>query len=347
MDRAGTLAVVRQKYPQYNDMSDDQLASALAAKYPQYADLKAEVPRGEGDKVMGAPTTPESLMASFVGQAPRDPNDSRVMQQLRGGRDKELTTIQNIGNAVLPHLATAPTIMAGGELLPAAPAIGRALTSGGIGAAKAGSRGESPGWAFAIDTLLGLGAEGAAKIAPYFMKIPRWTRSVGEMSDKVAGEAAKSAAFRPEMKAAADAVKQQVKNLPREPFLNVPILDKANPITLEEAMYGLNKLKGTAQFGVARDQLIRALDAFAPDAGNLFGRMTTGAAAYVPYRPTGAERMARDVVGGLNTPTFRSLAESAINSPEGKAGAAETGIAAGSGLSGLAHRIGLGGIIGQ
>ena len=285
----------------------------------------AEVPRGEGDKVMGSPTTPEGVMGGIF----------------NAGQPKELNTIQQVGNAVLPHLATAPTIMAGGELLPAAPAIGRAITSGGIGAGKAASRGESPGWAFAIDTLLGLGAEGLAKVAPYFMKVPRWTRSVGEMSDKVAGEAVKSAAFRPEMQAAADAVKQQVKNLPREPFLSVPILDKANPITLDEAMYGLNKLKGTAQFGVARDQLIRALDAFAPDAGNLFGRMTTNAAAYVPYKPTGAERMARDVVGTMNTPTARSLGQAATTGAVDQAGLERSDVpaAASSGLAAIAHQI--------
>src|SRR5437660_11189242 len=39
MPRAETLAAVREKYPQYQDMSDDALGSALAAKYPQYADL--------------------------------------------------------------------------------------------------------------------------------------------------------------------------------------------------------------------------------------------------------------------------------------------------------------------
>lgn len=41
MDRAATLAAVREKYPQYNDMSDDQLGNALADKYPkQYGDLR-------------------------------------------------------------------------------------------------------------------------------------------------------------------------------------------------------------------------------------------------------------------------------------------------------------------
>jgi hypothetical protein len=280
---------------------------------------------------MGAPQTAEGIMGGIFG----------------AGQPKELDTIQSIGNAVLPHLAMAPTIMAGGELLPAAPAIGRALTSGGIGAGKAASRGESPGWGFAIDALLGLGAEGVAKVAPYFMKVPRWTRSVGEMSDVVKGEAAKSAAFRPEMTAAANAVRQQVKNLPREPFLSVPALDKASPMTFDEVMAGLNRLKGTPQFGVARDQAIRALDAFAPDAGNLFGRMTGNAAAYVPRPISGAERMARDVVGTLDTPTLRSIAQSAVNSPEGKQGVAETGEAVGSGLSGMARRFGLGGLMGQ
>src|SRR4029077_8899227 len=50
MGRSQTLAAVREKYPQYNDMSDDALGDALAAKYPQYADLKSPA----GSK----PTTP-------------------------------------------------------------------------------------------------------------------------------------------------------------------------------------------------------------------------------------------------------------------------------------------------
>ena len=44
MGRLETLASVREQYPQYADMPDDQLAAALAAKYPEYADLTP--PRG-------------------------------------------------------------------------------------------------------------------------------------------------------------------------------------------------------------------------------------------------------------------------------------------------------------
>src|SRR5438445_5845867 len=48
MPRAETLAAVREKYPQYKDMSDDALGTALAAKYPQYADLApAPKPKAE------------------------------------------------------------------------------------------------------------------------------------------------------------------------------------------------------------------------------------------------------------------------------------------------------------
>lgn len=44
MGRMETLAAVREQYPQYADMPDDQLGAALAAKYPEYADLAP--PRG-------------------------------------------------------------------------------------------------------------------------------------------------------------------------------------------------------------------------------------------------------------------------------------------------------------
>jgi len=36
------LAAVRKKYPQYNDLTDSQLASALRAKFPEYADLASD-----------------------------------------------------------------------------------------------------------------------------------------------------------------------------------------------------------------------------------------------------------------------------------------------------------------
>jgi len=38
-DRTATLKAVREKYPQYADMTDDALGRALATKYPAYADL--------------------------------------------------------------------------------------------------------------------------------------------------------------------------------------------------------------------------------------------------------------------------------------------------------------------
>src|SRR5713226_10278809 len=44
MDRAARLRTFRQKYPQYNDMTDDALAWALAGKFPAYRDLVADLP---------------------------------------------------------------------------------------------------------------------------------------------------------------------------------------------------------------------------------------------------------------------------------------------------------------
>lgn len=51
MGRTETLAAVREKFPQYGDMSDDQLGDALAAKYPEYQDLAAPRP-GIGEIAM-------------------------------------------------------------------------------------------------------------------------------------------------------------------------------------------------------------------------------------------------------------------------------------------------------
>lgn len=54
MGRPETLAAVREKYPQYADMSDDQLGSALAAKYPAYADLASPAPSAGDTRSTGA-----------------------------------------------------------------------------------------------------------------------------------------------------------------------------------------------------------------------------------------------------------------------------------------------------
>ena len=43
----------REKYPEYNDMSDIELAEALARKYPEYADLPETVKKIAGSKTEG------------------------------------------------------------------------------------------------------------------------------------------------------------------------------------------------------------------------------------------------------------------------------------------------------
>jgi hypothetical protein len=281
-DRIETLAHVRAMYPQYQDMPDLELGNALAAKYPQYEFLKAEVPRGEGDKMMG-PSTPESTQAAL----------------LNPGQPKPLTTAQRIGNAVLPPLVTAPTIAAGGELLQAAPWAGRALTSGALGGAKAISEGKGPGgvaWDTVVDTLLGAVTEGAGKLASA-VKVPKlgWTTSLAEKAGKIEGAAAgRAGAGAVAEKTAVEVAKQ----LPANLMVDVPRLSRTGPIPLMEAVKKLNKLDDPA-FSVARRELVDALNAVdkaqlgpaankAPFAGQIFNKFAPK--ERFTYRGTKAER---------------------------------------------------------
>ena len=243
-DRLETLANVRALYPAYKDTPDLELGNGLAAKYPQaYGFLKTEVPRGEGDKAT-RPTTPESIAGSV----------------LNPGQPNPLTMLQRVGNAVLPPLATAPAIAAGGELLPAAPAIGRALTSGALGGAKAASEGKGPGgivWDTVVDTLLGVVTEAAGKVAGA-VKIPKlgWTSSLSEKAGKVAGAAAGRERGGNALDAARDLIEDRIP--PKARFM-IPAINPKTPLSLQDAVAGLKKLDDP-QYTMAKDQLVAALN---------------------------------------------------------------------------------------
>ena len=245
-DRLETLAHVRAMYPAYQDMPDLELGNALAEKYPQYAFLKTEAPRGEGDKVVppSDPTDVQSMAAKVYG----------------AGQPKDLNIIQKVGNVLLPPLVTAPAIAAGGEVLPAAPAIGRALASGALGGAKAATSGKGPGgivWDAVVDTLVGGASEVGGALAGA-VKIPKigWKTSLAEKATKVPRTIAGREAGSRELKEAGDLIASR---LPKSASLNVPALS-AQPLTIQEAVAGLKKLNDP-QFTIARQQLIAALNA--------------------------------------------------------------------------------------
>lgn len=308
-DRTETLANVRAMYPAYAKMPDMELGNALAAKYPDaYGFLKVEVPRGEGDKVTG-PTTPEGIAGSV----------------LNPGQPEKPNMVQSIGNAVLPPLVTAPAIAAGGEVagglsaIKAAPAVGRAITSGLVGGAKAASEGKGAGgiaWDAVVDTLVGGASEGAASLATH-LKVPfTGMRSLAEAGEKVPGA---KKGFEGAGKALEKARDLIASRLPKTASLNVPALSNS-PMTLQEAVKSLQGLKGE-QYQIARQQLVHALNEndkqmiargvkplTKPFSGQIFGKFSPK--ERFQYRGTAGERAATNVLEFSRSPAARAALES-------------------------------------
>lgn len=281
----------------------------------------AEIPRGEGDKIMGAPTTPESIMGGMIPGTQSDPD-----------------MVQRIGNTVLPPLMTAPTTMAGGAIagavapgMKAAPFLGRALTSGALSGAEAGSRGENPLTAAAMGTLTGAASEGVLKALP---RIPFVTRPIGTAADRVASRAAGEASVTPRLQRAFDLVRPRI---PTTAVLDIPAINPTRRITLAEAERAMSDpgLLG-ANYRMAFEQLTRAMDASdkmlvkvgsrhltPPWSGQLFRGAGEAPAKRFHVAPSGAEQMASSIIRGkhgLDSPTLRSVAESAVNTDVGARG---------------------------
>lgn len=302
-DRKATLARVRSMYPMYKDMSDDELGVALAQKYEQYKFLAPVVapsePGAARDTVSG-PSSPNQVLASV----------------LNPGQPGPLNMAQRVGNAVLPPLVTAPAIAAGGELLPAAPAIGRALASGAVGGAKALSQGKSAGgvaWDAVVDTLLGGASEGAAGLATR-LKIPfTGMPSLKEAGEKVPRAAAGYAGAGKAIDKASDMIAAR---LPKGAWLNLPAIDSSKRLTLDEAVKALKEMKG-AEYEVARKQLIYQLNAAdqamvkggvkpltKPYSGQIFGQVSPK--ERFTYRGTPGERAATKALDLSRNPMGRA-----------------------------------------
>jgi hypothetical protein len=227
-----------------------------------------------------------------------------------------------------------------------------------MGAARSAAKDESPAWGAFVDALVGAGTEGAMALLPGVSKIPRVTRSVGEVAAKVRGARAGEASVAPRIDKTIDLIKSR---LPTKPFLNVPALDKTKLLTLDEAAKAL-KAKGLTdeQFQIARAQLVHALNTAereavkqgvrapgqaaptAPYAGSIFGKFAPK--EHFRYQPTGGEKFAEGLVRGTESPSLRALADTLatedVGGPRGNlpiGGAALLG--AGSGLVGLAKHL--------
>lgn len=149
------IANIRQKYPQYGDMTDQQLSAAIIKKYPQYKDvLGAESQPNEtvsnvGKLYRGAHNALSYLpRKAFEGTGQLDVWSGIKTQEQADARAKAY------GDFIADTLIATPVIAATGglgalgravpyvgRLLPAA---GRILGSAGLGAAQSAATGESP-----------------------------------------------------------------------------------------------------------------------------------------------------------------------------------------------------------
>lgn len=264
-----------------------------------------EVPRGEGDKVM-APSTPEGIAGRVLSAGAPDPKNEPV--SALG------VTPQMVGNAVLPPLVTAPLVAAGGELLPAAPAIGRALASGGISAATTKS---DPLWAAFIGALVGgAGEAGTALLSR--LKIPFTDLpTLKTMGEKIPGARAGFERGGERIREAFDAVKDR---LPPGKWMSVPTLGKGK-VTAEQAVDGLLRQRGkdyeqtlgeiVSEFNRLDIQHgVRGFRGPAPYAGAAF--KTRAPAERFEYAGTQGERAATRFLDISRSPATRAVLQSEL-----------------------------------
>lgn len=252
-------------------MTADELlegGKAQTADSLMKASPKPEAPRGEGDKIE-RPTSAESVQQGIFG----------------AGQPKPLTTLQKVGNAVLPGAATAPLIAAGGAALPAAPIVGEALVAGSLGGAKSASKGESPLWGAFVDALTSAGWGGALKYAPS-VKIPyTGMPSLGDLNArKTAYEA-----VAPKIEAAFNAIKSR---LPDTKWMKVPAIG-SQKLTPRQAIDKLKTLEGV-DFQQARQEIIAEFERKATYAGEAM-KLRSPSDRFAPPRSL-MQRVAETVV---------------------------------------------------
>lgn len=240
---------------------------------------KPPVERGEGDKAT-SPTTPESIAGGIF----------------TAGQPKPLDVLQRAGNAILPPLVTAPAVAMGGEALPAAPWVGRVLTSGGLGAAKSASQDKSAVKGGVTDVATSALVEGAMGALPK-VKLP-WVPSIADLAEK--------ALRNPKV-----AFESIASRLPNARVL-VPALDPSKKLTFTEIGERLAKLAGDKRKQAVEEiaNILNGLDRQLlaggpkPGAGTLFAER----AGKAPV--TGLQRFAESVVApALKSPATRAAVD--------------------------------------
>jgi hypothetical protein len=327
MGRPETLAAVREKYPQYADMSDDALGTALAAKYPQYADLapNAKTTKASGlrEFVSGAVESAPPLVGGIA--------DTLGLTTRAGARTP--VDVLTKPEGTLEHLAraaiAAPVIYAGGAgagaiagaagvpagVAAAAPVVGRMLAAGGIGAGESGLKGDSAVYGFLLDAIVAGLTEGTIS----------GVSAVPKVGLKALGAPARG--FEWATKAPAKVLEAIKARLPSGDWLHVPSISK-KPLPVDQAVKKLSDLQGL-KYQQAREEIANEMNRLdmqrltgpKPLAGQVFKKGT----ARERYESTALRRarVAESVRGAINDPAIRTAADALTTSePEIALGAA-------------------------
>jgi hypothetical protein len=248
----------------------------------------------------------------------------------------------------LQHPADLLATTAAGIASPALGLMWRVGAQAGAGAIKSAAKGENPLWGSFVDALVTGATEALLALIPGAARIPKLTRSVGEMAEKVRSTRAGEASVAPRVQEAIDLVKSK---LPKGAWLNIPALDSTKKLTLDEATR-LMKAPGLRdeQFQIAREQFKNELNRLditrvtgpKPYAGSIFGKFAPK--EHFQYRPTVAERVAEQVVKGTESPALRGLADTLTTTDVGGPGGtlpigAIAPLAGWENLKGLAGRL--------
>jgi len=327
-DRTATLKAVREKYPQYADMTDDALGRALATKYPAYADL-APAPSAVASRPM-PPAPPMIAPGTILSGALKE---TFGMGERPGavpltGTPETKTPLGVLlkPEGVAEHLAqaavTTPLIAAagGGAAALGSPAVlGRIAALAGIGGASSVAH---KGSLSSLDALLHGVAAGSAEallgLIPHLGTAKRLgnIRTLAELAEKMRVTKAGLKYATESIQLAFDAVKARLKtakiNIPSlsgKPMVAQDAIDRLKgreghnyQQTLKEIASELDRLDIQKWITTAAGGFVRGPR---PRAGTEF--LSRAAPERFVYAGTPAERAAEHIVGALKHPGTRAV----------------------------------------
>lgn len=328
-DRAATLKAVREKYPMYADMADNDLAIALAAKFPAYADLavkSSEIPRARIIGPHGEVTTPGPPLHPWVKftQASREGTPVPIARPTAFGAPEELLTPDKLSTPTELLTNTATSILSPGVGMPA-----RIGLQGAAGAIKSAAKGENPLWGGLLDAATAGATEGALGLASK-VKLPG-VPSLSDLAEKVTG---RKEAFKYATEAPGKALDALRDRLPKGKWLWVPTINEKAKITVDEAVKSLKGLEGL-EYQAARKEIINEMNALDIRKGGLpeLGRKSrptyagqgfdvrTSPERFQPPPGSTLERFAEGVaVPFLESPATRGLADVATTQHDPSSG---------------------------